>query len=142
MVDTAINLPTMGLNILTGNIRYKLLVAILLGVQYEGGFRSMRPPTKALRPQKNTKLKRHIETRKKMLRIKFSARQIMNPEPASAHNFKNLFNPDLAAVSDFQCAARNKPACHNGEDKRIKKLRIPVIKRTVYENVVRIIGGL
>ena len=98
----------MGVNVLPGNIRNEIPVAVTLSIQNHAAFFLLVAWAKALASKKKPQLKRHIEAWKTGGRVQFHRGKIVDPEFAFLNHPLNLRKSELGCIVVFQSTAGDK----------------------------------
>lgn len=92
----------MRLNILSGNIGTKPLIAIAITIKDEAGFQLVCPRAKPPGAKEEAKLQGHVEAWQACVGPNFSTGNIMNTIPAVFDDLGNLINADYSRVFRFK----------------------------------------
>lgn len=137
--DSSTKIVCMRLDVLACYIGYEALITIALQVENQTVLFFIMPGTIALRPEEDPQFERHIESWKRMLRIKFRARQIMDSVLALVNDAEDVINATLRAIIDLECASSGETAVEDCKNERIKNGLKRCIEWAVDKDLGRVI---
>jgi hypothetical protein len=124
-------------NVLPGDIRQNLLVAILLLVQDQASFGRQLVGTIKAASQIEAELKWHVESWEWRGARDFNARNVMNGVLRALNQAPDLVESEISGIDLLESGTRKKPAIHYAKHDRLEHRGIPVVERTIDENGVR-----
>jgi len=129
----------MRLNILSRNVTDVLLVAIAVDIQDEAGFAFLRPVAEPASPEEDAEFKGHVEPRE-AARVWFCPGDVVNTPMAFPDDARDLPDPHLAGVVNFQRASRPQAALKGGEHEGLENGLIIAVERAVDKNVLVVVS--
>ena len=121
----------MGADVLTAYVRDELLITELLDVQDQAVFLAVVISAVSLGTEEQAEFERHVKARQAVGRIELRAGEVMYPIPAFANQARDLVDPHLAAVVEFESATRLESAVDNCEDDRPEQVAVPRMMKTL-----------
>ncbi len=124
------------MDVLPANVRNELLVAELLAIEDQKLLARLYTSTKFFRPEKQTQLKRHIESGKSRIRVWLGLRNIVNAVTTLTNNSNYFINSNLTAVVILARASGIKPRALDRKDYCLEVSVVVSRKRTIDKDVV------
>jgi len=119
------------LDVLSGEVRHELLIAVREGVEDQAHFFLLASGAELLGCEKHAKFQGHVESRQPRRCVRLRAANVVDAVLTIGDDPSDLLEPHLACVIDLQGTSGPETAIEDGEDHSLEKRRVLVVEGAI-----------